>query len=150
MSGQTAVRDINEFDAAMQRTLEAGMPSIKVEYRLFALTRLGERPVEAERFAAFLERPEDEAIALAVEHAQGRSEGRLVHIDLSVPDRLARRWLVVGDRRIGMSGCAPDLFGITAVLDVPFRGQCTLRGHRGADSGRLCARRRRSRRLPWR
>jgi hypothetical protein len=44
---------------------------------------------------------------------------------LDRPNALRRRRLTIGERRIAMSGCAPDLFQIAAVLDTPFRVEDT-------------------------
>ncbi|MGH8968227.1 MAG: organomercurial lyase, partial [Actinomycetes bacterium] len=67
-----------------------------------------------------------EASALAWDNLRARTDNGLIHVDLSgTPDELVRRRVRIGDRDIGMGGCAPDLFGIAAVLDVPFQVEDT-------------------------
>jgi alkylmercury lyase len=120
---------LKDFDAAWRDTDEKLRTLIRVVYGLIGLTRLGEHPVEVDRVAAYLELPVDEAVALIEEHTgtlfTARIRDGLVTLDLSRPESLRRRHIRIGDRRIAMSGCAPDLFQIAAVIDTPFRVEDT-------------------------
>lgn len=120
----------DDFD---RRWLELILPLTWIEalYALIGLTRLGERSTSVKRLAALLERPKEEAIRLAWEAARVRpdEEGR-IHLDTPWPGASPRRRLVVGDRELAVSGCAPDLFAVAAVLDVPFQVEdvCSVTG----------------------
>jgi alkylmercury lyase-like protein len=94
---------------------------------LVGLTRLGERPAPLERLAAIVDRSAVETAALVRRDTTARIiEGGLIHRDEPFPGDRTLRTLYVGDREVPMkSGCAPDLFGIAAVLDVPFRVEDT-------------------------
>jgi alkylmercury lyase len=123
------IQSIDDFDAAWREADQKLRTLIRVVYGLIGLTRLGERPVEVDRFAAYLERPEDEAIALIEEHSSALFTAHvrdgLITLDLSRPEALRRRHVRIGDRRIAMSGCAPDLFQIAALIDTPFQVEDT-------------------------
>lgn len=123
------VGDFGDFDAAWREVDERLRTLVNVVYGLVGLTRLGEHPVEVDRFAAYLDRPADEAIALLEEQSgalfTARVDGGLIGLDLDRPEVLRRRHVRIGARRIAMSGCAPDLFQIAAVLDTPFQVEDT-------------------------
>jgi hypothetical protein len=86
---------------------------------LLGLTWLGEHPAPVERLAAVIERPVAEAGDLAREHVQAHVEDGLIYSDEPQRDT-PRRKVVVGDRELTLDGCAVGLFGMAAVLDVPF------------------------------
>lgn len=116
---------IDEFD---RRWLEAITPAtwIQALYALIGLTRLGERPTTVRRPAATLGCPEEEAVRLAWEAARVRPDGQgRIRLDTPWPGASPRRRLLVGDRELPVSGCAPDLFAVAAVVDVPFRVEDT-------------------------
>lgn len=100
---------------------------IKATYALIGLTRLGERPTTVQRLAAALDRPEQEAIALAWQASRVRPDGQgRLHLDAPFGGGgPSRRTVYVDGRKIPVSGCGPDLFPAAVVLDVPFRVEDT-------------------------
>lgn len=117
--------DLAGFDAAWRAVDERLRTLVRVTYGLIGLTRLGEHPVEVDRFAADLDQPPEKALA-ALGSSSGalftpRVHGGLITLDLTRPASLRRRHIRIGQRRIAMSGCVPDLFLIAAVLDTPFQ-----------------------------
>lgn len=100
-------------------------------YVLIGLTRLGDRPTTVGLLAGTLLRREKEATRLAWEAARVRpdEDGR-IRLDTPFKGASPRRTLFVGDREMPVSGCAPDLFGVAAVIDVPFRVEdtCSVSG----------------------
>jgi alkylmercury lyase len=112
---------VDEFDHKWLAVI-APLTWVEAFYALIGLTRLGERPTTVGRLAAALERPEEEAIKLAWEASRVRPDetGR-IHLGTPWPGASPRRRLLVGGRELPVSGCAPDLFMVEAVLDVPFR-----------------------------
>jgi alkylmercury lyase len=103
---------------------------IEALYALIGLTRLGERPASVKQLAAALERPHEETIELAWQASRVRPEKGRFHLETPWPGASPRRRLHVGDRHVAVSGCAPDLFGVAAVVDVPFRVEdtCSVTG----------------------
>lgn len=101
---------------------------IKAVYALIGLTRLGEHPTTVQQLAAALQVPETEAVSLAWRASRVRpdADGR---IHLTAPfggsGGPSRRKVLVGDRELPVSGCAPDLLPAAAVLDVAFRAEET-------------------------
>ncbi|HEX9526886.1 MAG TPA: organomercurial lyase [Streptosporangiaceae bacterium] len=89
-------------------------------YAVIGLTNFGERPVRSVRLAEVLGRPVSEAEARAQGHCTTatRAEDGLTRVEDGLitfinPERAQsapRRQLQIGDRRFGMSGCAPDIF----------------------------------------
>jgi alkylmercury lyase-like protein len=120
---------IDAFDAAWREVDERLRGLIDVTYGLIGLSRLGERPVDVTRFAAYLDLSVDDALAQLAKQSgvlfTPRVHDGLITLDLDRPDSLQRRHLRIGERRIAMSGCAPDLFQIAAVLDTPFQVEDT-------------------------
>jgi hypothetical protein len=115
----------DEFDRKWL-ALIAPLTWVEAFYALIGLTRLGEHSTTVERLAAALERPEEEAIKLAWKASRVRPDetGR-IHLDTPWPGASPRRRLLVDSRELPVSGCAPDLFMVAAVLDVPFRVEDT-------------------------
>ena len=70
-----------------------------------ALTNFGERPVQSTRLAEILGRPVGEAEALARQFGDG-----LITVNPERAEPAARRQLQIGDRRFGLTCCAPDMF----------------------------------------
>nr|CEL17388.1 hypothetical protein [Kibdelosporangium sp. MJ126-NF4] len=112
------------FDAAWREADDTLRTSIWVVYGLIGLTRLGEWPVEVDRFAAYLNRSVEDAVALVDQYSgvlfTAQVGDGVIALDLARPAALRRRTMLIGDRRIPVSGCAPDLFEIASVLDVGF------------------------------
>ncbi len=125
MTEQSRPGELEEFDHAWIAALEQA-PLVGLLAGLVGLTRLGERPAPLDRLAAIVDRSAAETAALVRRDTTARIEGGLIHWDEPFPGDRTLRTLYVGGREVPMkSGCAPDLFGIAAVLDVPFRVEDT-------------------------
>ncbi len=85
---------------------------ITVTYAVIGLTNFGEHPVQSTRLAEVLSRPVGEAEALARQWGWPgtRVEDGLISVDAERAKSAARRQVRIGDRRFGVSGCAPDIF----------------------------------------
>jgi alkylmercury lyase-like protein len=91
---------------------------ITVTCAVIGLTNSGEHPVQSTRLAEVLGRPVSEAEALAqghcttgkpVEDGYIRAEDGLITFSPERAPSAPRRQLQIGDRRLGMTGCAPDV-----------------------------------------
>src|SRR5262249_52456322 len=92
---------------------------LPVMFAVMGLTNFGEKPVPSLRLAEVLGRPVSEAGALAQSHpfAPGtRVEDGLIRVEHGLipftPEHATsapRRRLRIGDRRVGVTGCAPDV-----------------------------------------
>lgn len=121
----TGLTDLEEFDRGWLEQME-NTPLARLILGLTGLTRLGERPTTLERLAEVVDRPVVETAVLARGATTAHIEGNLIYWDEPFPGERTRRTLYVGDRAIPMKmGCAPDLFGFAAALDVPFRVEDT-------------------------
>jgi len=120
MTEQSRPGELEEFDQAWIAAMEQ-TPLVGLLAGLVGLTRLGERPAPLERLAAIIDRSAAETTALVRRDTTARIEGGLIYWDEPFPGDRTLRTLYVSGREVPMkSGCAPDLFGIAAVLDVPF------------------------------
>jgi alkylmercury lyase len=85
---------------------------VTVAYAVIGLTNFGERPAPSTRLAGVLGRPVSEAEALA--RRWGWPGTQVTDGVITVnPERArsaARRHVRIGDRRFGVTGCAPDVF----------------------------------------
>jgi alkylmercury lyase len=80
-------------------------------YALIGLTNFGERPVPSTRLAEVLGWPVSGAEALARQGGFGtRVEDGLITVNPERAPSAPRRQLQIGDRRFGVTGCAPDVF----------------------------------------
>jgi hypothetical protein len=121
LTQQSRLDELREFDQAWLAALEQ-TPLVNLFAGLVGLTRLGERPAPLERLTSVVNRSGEETVALIRRDTTARIEGGLVYWDDPFPGDRTLRTLHLGDREVPMkSGCAPDLFGIAVVLDVPFR-----------------------------
>jgi hypothetical protein len=121
MSEQTQVTELEAFDQGWLTEMERS-PFARLVLGLVGLTRLGERPAALEQLAVIVERSAVETAALVQGATSAHVDGDVIHWDEPFPGDQVRRMLYVGDREVPMGmGCAPDLFGFAAVLDVPFR-----------------------------
>jgi alkylmercury lyase len=120
----TAETGLEEFDRGWLETIEKSIeqtPYLLVELGLAGLTRLGERPASLDRFAGILHRSTEDAAVLLRENRTARIENGLIHWDDPFPGDRVIRTIQIGGREVPMkSGCAPDLFGFAAILDIPF------------------------------
>ena len=93
---------------------------LPVGIAVLVLTNFGEKPVPSVRLAEVLGRPVSEAEARAQGHCSTGApvEDAIVRVEDGLitfinPERTKpapRRQLQIGDRRLGMTGCAPDVF----------------------------------------
>jgi hypothetical protein len=85
---------IEGFDTAWRQVDEKVRSMMRVMYGLIGLSRLGEHPVEVARFAAYLDRTADEAIALLDDSGGAlftpRVDDGLITVDLDRPVALRR------------------------------------------------------------
>lgn len=119
--------DVAEFVAAWDLpSARRWRPQMRMVSALFKATNAGERPVTAELLAALVGQP----VAEALQIARGLGEQVTVENDdvrfaLAIPGQSARFWLTIGDRRIGVQGCAPDLFWTAYFVDQPLHIEAT-------------------------
>jgi alkylmercury lyase len=82
-------------------------------WAVIGLTNFGERPVEITRLAEVLDMSADEAEEL-MRRLGGwpgtRVENGIITVNPERAKAAPRRQLQIGDRRFGVSGCAPDIF----------------------------------------
>jgi hypothetical protein len=85
---------------------------VTVTYAVIGLTNFGEKPVPSRRLAEILGRSVSEAAALARQWGWPgtRVEDGLITVNPERARSGARRYVQVGERRFGVSGCAPDIF----------------------------------------
>jgi alkylmercury lyase len=93
---------------------------LPVGVALLVLTNFGERPVPSARLAEVLGRPVSESEARARGHCSTGApvedpialvqDGLITYINPERARSSPRRVLQIGDRRFGMTGCAPDVF----------------------------------------
>jgi Alkylmercury lyase len=85
---------------------------VTVTYAVVGLTNFGEHPVPSTRLAEVLGRPVSEAEALARQWGWPgtRAGDGLITVNPERAKSAARRHVGIGDRRFGMTGCAPDVF----------------------------------------
>jgi len=82
-------------------------------FALIGLTNFGEHPVQSTRLAEVWGRPVTAAEALARQMTWPpgtRVENGLITINPELEPLPARRQVLIGDRRFGVTGCAPDVF----------------------------------------
>jgi alkylmercury lyase len=83
---------------------------------LIGLTNFGERPVSLTHFAEVMRKPRSEAKALVwISKKLGwppgtQIESGIVTVNPERDSSAPRRLLQIGDRRFGVTGCAPDVF----------------------------------------
>ncbi len=104
------------FLAGWDRQLHELVPT--VGFAVMGLTNFGEHPVSSTRLAEVLGLPVSKAEALAhahcttgepVEEGYNRVEDGLITFNSGRAPSGPRRWLQIGERRLGMTGCAPDV-----------------------------------------
>jgi len=82
-------------------------------YAVIGLTNFGQRPVEITRLAEVLDVPVNQAEARAREWGGWpgtRVENGVITVNPERAKSASRRQLQIVDRRVGVSGCAPDIF----------------------------------------
>lgn len=84
---------------------------LTVGYAVIGLTNFGERPVPSTRLAEVVGWPVSEVEALLRQGMFGtRVEDGLITVNPERARAAPRRQLRIGDRRFGVTGCAPDIF----------------------------------------
>lgn len=111
--------DLAAFTAGWDKRLREN-EQLPVHVAVLALTRFGERPVSSLRLAEVLGRPVSEVETRALGHCTTATpaedplarveDGLITYINPDRAKSAPRRWLRIGDRRFGMTGCAPDVF----------------------------------------
>lgn len=99
-----------DFMAGWSRTLRDYV--LPEGFALIALTNYGERPIPSARLAEVVGRPVSEVETLARQLVWPPTQVRNGLITVN-PERsllAPRRRLQIGDRRFGVTGCAPDVF----------------------------------------
>ncbi len=109
-------------------------------FAVIGLTNFGERPLEITRLAKVLDMPVSEAKARARKYGMAGKEGSggfgtrltngLITVDPERAKAAPRRRLQIGDRRIGVTGCAPDIFLYAPLLrpSVQVEETCPVTG----------------------
>lgn len=122
--------DGRTFDASWREMLLRQGDLLDVVAAVIRLTGGGAHPVRIGALSAAVDRPVDEIRRLVEQADAGlRSlrtghDGDRVWLDLASADR-ARFWYEIGDRRIGVGGCGPDIFEVARALDGPMRVAAT-------------------------
>lgn len=100
-----------DFTAAWRAALEEA-EWVTVSYAVIGLTNFGEYPVPSTRLAKVLRHSVSEAEAMARQWGWPgtRVEDGLITVDPESAQQASRRRLQIGDRRFGVTGCAPDIF----------------------------------------
>jgi alkylmercury lyase len=102
-------------------------------WAVIGLTNFGERPLEITRLAEVLDMPVSEAEEL-VRRLGGwpgtRVENGLLTVSPERAKAAPRRQLQIGDRRFGVTGCAPDIFLYAPLLrpSVQVQETCPVTG----------------------
>jgi len=104
------------FLAGWDRQLHELVPT--VGFAVMGLTNFGEHPISSTRLAEVLGVSVSQAEALShahcttgepVEEGYNRLEDGLITFNSGQAPSGPRRWLQIGERRLGMTGCAPDV-----------------------------------------
>lgn len=102
---------VADFTAAWRRGFEEDTP-VTVTYAVIGLTNFGEKPVQSTRLAEVLGQSVSEAEAVARQWGWPgtRVEDGLITVNPERARSATRRYVQVGDRRLGVTGCGPDIF----------------------------------------
>ena len=99
---------------------------------VIGLTNFGERPVPSARLAEVLGRPVSEAEALARRWGWPgtRVEDGLITVNPERAKSATRRHVQIGDRRLGVTGCGPDIFFYAPLVrpSLHVEETCTVTG----------------------
>jgi hypothetical protein len=99
-----------DFTAGWRRVAES--EQVTVTAAVIGLTNFGERRVQSTQLAEILGRSAGEAEALARQWGWPgtRVEDGLISVNPERARATSRRLVQIGDRRFGVTGCAPDIF----------------------------------------
>jgi alkylmercury lyase len=111
--------DLTDFLAGWDKRLQEN-EQLPMWMAVLVLTNFGEQPVPSVRLAEVLGRPVSEAEARAQGHCTTATpvedgfvrveDGLITYINRDRSLSAPRRVLQIGDRRFGVTGCAPDVF----------------------------------------
>jgi alkylmercury lyase len=107
--------DLAEFTAGWRTAFRAAVEGnhwVTVTYAVIGLANFGEHPVQSTRLAGVSGRTVGEAEALARRWGWPgtRVENGIITVNPERAKAAPRRHVRVGDRRFGVTGCAPDVF----------------------------------------
>lgn len=130
-----SVTGSDDFDAAWREVFQRQSDMNEVITAVIRLTEGGARPVEIARLAAAVDRPVDQVRCLVDQADAGLPSLRAGYTENHVWLDFAttgtpRFWYQIGDRRIGVAGCGPDIFWTAQALEVPMRAEaiCPVTG----------------------
>jgi hypothetical protein len=119
-----------DFTAGWRNVAES--EQVTVTGAVIGLTNFGERPVQSARLAEVLGRSVSEAEALARQWGWPgtRVEDGLISVYPERARSAARRQVQVGERRFGVTGCGPDIFGYAPLVrpSLQLEETCTTTG----------------------
>lgn len=105
---------------------------VTVTYAVIGLTNFGEKPVQSTRLAQVLGRSVSDAEALARQWGWPgtRVEDGLISVDPERARSDARRYVQVGERRFGVTGCGVDIFQYAPLVrpSLHLEETCTTTG----------------------
>lgn len=111
------------FDAAWLATFRRQRDMLEAAAAVIRLTEGGAHPVGIARLAADLALRADEVRSLVDRANTGLPSLTTWHTDdevwLDLTTENPRFWYRIGDRRIGVAGCAPDIFWVAQSLGQP-------------------------------
>lgn len=120
----------DDFEAAWRTFFQRQRDKLDIVKVTIRLTDGGARPVPAALLATKLGQPVDRIRQLVEQADAGMPslhiwhDGEQVWLDFATKGT-PRFWYHIGDRRIGVGGCAPDIFGVARALTVPMRAEAT-------------------------
>jgi alkylmercury lyase len=118
--------DADDFDAAWRHMLARQRDMLDVVAAVVRLTAGGSHPVKTARLATAVGRPVDQVRQLVDQADAGLPSLSTGHnsdevwLDFATTDT-PRFWYEIGDRRIGVGGCGPDIFEVAQALEGPMR-----------------------------
>lgn len=105
---------------------------VTITYAVIGLTNFGEKPVQSTRLAQVLGRSVSDAEALARQWGWPgtRVEDGLISVDPERARSDARRYVQVGERRFGVTGCGTDIFQYAPLVrpSLHLEETCTTTG----------------------
>lgn len=118
------------FDAAWSTFFQQQRDKLNVVNATVRLTEGGAHPAASAQVAALAGQPVDRVHQLVEEADGGMPSLHIWHdadqvwLDFATSET-PRFWYHIGDRRIGVAGCAPDIFGVARALNAPMRAEAT-------------------------
>jgi hypothetical protein len=120
-----------DFTAGLRKAFE-DLEWMTGTFAIVGLTNYGERPVQSTRLAEVLGQSVSEAEALAERSGMPgtRVEDGHITVDPGRAKAAARRQIWIGDRQLGVTGCAPDVLLYAPLVRPSLRLEetCTITG----------------------